>query len=427
MTVEELAPLSALFASYLETFSACFIRRPTFKHCHAYCFGLLGDLPRKSVEPIALASDIAVRTLQEFLRDHTWDHQRLRNMMQQRCASMHTPSPGHDFSRASKRPMADKLGVVGIIDEKGHPKKGNKTPGVQRQYCGKLGKVENCIVTVHLAMAWQAFQTILDSDLYLPESWANDRQRCRDADIPEELAHLPKWKIAINQVKRALGNGIRFDWLTFDEGYGLVPEFLHSLDKLGQRYIGEVPSNFHVWARKPKYKSLRKEYSPSTVYNAARWSDPFIYAQQQTFVLKRKTLAPVKWEIKAARVYLVEGKNSHRRPTDRTYWLIHGWQPETDEHKYWISNAPPGSDVSLLLKVAFSRARIEHCFRIASQELGMSHFEGRSYTGLMRHLILCQLVMLFAAEQTDRLRGEKSVHLDRTDCPCVELHHSVLV
>lgn len=400
MTTDQISSLGPALSRFLQGFACCFVSQPTFGHFLTYCRGLLGDLKRKSVEPIALSAGVAVRTLQEFMADHRWQHDRMRKLIQQRIAQRHGPVPGG-------RKGHNDLGAIGIIDETSHPKKGDKTPGVQRQYCGATGKVDNCIVTVHLAYTYQQFQTLIDRDLYLPESWAQDRPRCQQASIPDDLTHRPKWRMALTQIRRAIRQGIRFDWLVFDEEYGKVPELLFALDRIGQCYVGEVPSTFRAWAKWPKYQSLRNEYSPSLARNLCRWSDPFVDQTWQEVLIKRQTLEPQIWDIKAAPVYLVRGTGARRRPTDRCYWLIHAWQRQTDKHKYFISNAPQNTPVETLLEVVFSRARVEHLFRIAKTQLGMSHFEGRSYVALMRHLTLCQLMMLFLAERTHQLRGEK--------------------
>lgn len=423
MTSEAVAALGGALAGFLRAFSCCFPRRPTFNHFLTYCRGLLSNAPRKSVEPLALAADTSVRTLQVFLSGHVWEHDRLRDLMQQRIAREHGPAPGSPGSPGMGLVRnADDIGTVGIIDETGHVKKGDKTPGVQRQYCGHSGKIDNCIVTVHLGYAWGDFQTLIDRDLFLPQAWCDDRvsggRRCRDAGIPDDLTHRPKWRVALEQVRRALGNGVHFDWLTFDEEYGKVPEFLFELESLGQTYIGEVPPTFLAWGRQPRYRSLRKEHAPSQVRHLVRWSEKFIYTDWQDVWLDRKTLGPQLWRVKAAQVHRVRGKSPHQEPTDRTYWLIHAWQPDTGESKYLLSNAPPHTPLAVLMKAAFSRARIEHCFRIAKDELGLSHFEGRSYVALMRHLTLCQLLMLFLAEQSDLLRGEKSTGDGGADGPC---------
>ncbi|WP_428938574.1 transposase [Fontivita pretiosa] len=126
------------------------------------CCGLLSDLSRKSVEPIALAAGCAVRTLQESLAQHAWDQDALLTQIHRRIVHQHLPALG--------QPRADELGVIGLIDETSVPKKGDKTPGVRRQYCGTLGMVDNCIFTVHLATKHGDFLALLDSDLFLPEA-----------------------------------------------------------------------------------------------------------------------------------------------------------------------------------------------------------------------------------------------------------------
>ena len=154
------------------------------------------------------------------------------------------------------------VGVVGWVDETGVPKKGDKTPGVQRQYCGARGKVDNCIVTVHLGVRHGGFLAVLDSDLFLPEqSWDLDRQRCKRAHIPEDIAYRPKWMIALEQIDRATANGVRFDWLVFDEGYGGKPEFLRGLEDLGLLYVCEVPKSLPCFPARPKYRSLQRPFA----------------------------------------------------------------------------------------------------------------------------------------------------------------------
>jgi len=397
MTDEQVAALGPAFTGYLSCFRSCFVTKNTFGHLNTFCRGLLSDLPRKSVEPIALAGGAAVRTLQEFLTHHVWDDQRLRDQMQQRVVREHLPPPG-------QRP-AGGVGVVGWIDETSVAKKGDKTPGVQRQYCGASGKIDNCIVTVHLACRSGELITMLDSDLFLPEeTWDKDRDRCKAAHIPDDVIYSSKWLLALDQVKRALGNGVRFDWLTFDEWYGGKPGFLHGLEDLGLHYCCEVPANLPCFPKIPKYKSLQRPFASQRVDTAGKFSKPFKGKPWKKVKLTRKTLSPQVWEVRAAQVHL----SRDGKPTDRTYWLIVARNVKTGETKYFVSNAPPKTALLTLMKVAFTRWGVEHVFRLAKTEIGFGHFEGRSYTGLIRHMTLCQLVLLFAAEQTGRLRGEKS-------------------
>ena len=409
MTADQVAALGPAFTEYLREFRPCFVTGSTFKHLGTYCRGLLSDLPRKSVEPIALSAGCAVRTLQEFLTHHAWDQGRMRDELQRRVAREHLPAPGGK--------PAGGVGVVGWVDETSVPKKGDKTPGVQRQYCGRLGKVDNCVVTVHLACRCGEFTAPLDADLYLPAgSWDEDRDRCREAHVPDHVVYASKWLLALGQVKRAVGNGVRFDWLTFDEGYGGKPEFLAALEGLGLLYVCEVPRNLPCYPARPKYRSLQRPFAPQRVDTAVRFSKPFKGKPWRRVRVSRKTLADQVWEVRAAQVYLARGGG----PTERTYWLIVARSVRTGEVKYFVSSAPPRTALATLLKVAFTRAGVEHMFRLAKTEVGFGHYEGRSYRGLMRHLTLCDLVLLFAAEQTDRLRGEKSRRDGGADRPGAE-------
>ena len=169
----------------------------------------MSSLQDKSVEPIALKAGVTPRTLQEFLSQLKWDQDKLRDRLQDIVRTEH----------AGRH-------AIGIFDETSYVKKGDKTPGVKRQWCGAVGKEENCMVTVHLGYACGEFHCLLDGELFLPEDWSADRQRCREAGIPEAISYRPKWQIALELLDRAVGRGIHFEWLTFDEGYGGKPGFL---------------------------------------------------------------------------------------------------------------------------------------------------------------------------------------------------------
>jgi SRSO17 transposase len=395
VTEEQIAGLAPQFTSYLNGFRPYFATKDGFAHLGVYTRGLISDLKRKSVEPIALAAGCAVRTLQEFLTFHAWDQDAVRDKLQRRVIAGHLPAPGVDRHR---------LGVIGIVDETSSVKKGTKTPGVQRQWCGTVGKTENGLVTVHLGCLYDQFKTLIDSDLYLPKGWSEDRDRCREAGIPDTLVYRPKWQIALEQIRRAMGNGIRFDWIVFDEGYGGKNPFLFELDALGLHWIGEVPKNFLCWPTLPKYHSLQAPFAAKRADNAATHSPRFRKRKWRRIAIPHQTEQAEVWLAKAARVYLVKDGN----PTPRKYWLIVARNQKTGETKYFVSNAPHKTSLEILLLVGFRRWNVEHAFRVAKSEIGFSHYEGRKYKGLMRHMVLCMMVMLFLAEQTQRLRGEKS-------------------
>jgi SRSO17 transposase len=393
MTEQQLLALEPDLACFLRTFLFCCDYTQTFEHLGTYVRGLLSDLPRKTAEPIALQAGTAVRTMQEFLKDHVWHCGRVRDSLQ-----------GHAVAALAQVPDAGDLGTVGIVDEMGIPKKGTKTPGVQRQWCGRLGKVDNCIVTVHLGVARGRYKALIDLDLFLPACWSEDRQRCREAGIPDEVVHRPKGAIALGQLDRAKNNGVVLDWLTFDEEYGKSPDFIAGLDERQLRFVGEVPRTLSCLVVNRSARQPAEGVAGRKAEDAVRNSRQFREQRWQVVRLKRQSLADQVWRVKAARVWL-HGAGGW---SAGTYWLVWASNDETGEEKFFLSNAPADTPVGTLVRVAFRRWNIEHTFRVGKSELGFAHFEGRDYTALLRHLSLCLVAMTFVAEQTDRLRGEKS-------------------
>lgn len=395
MTADQIRSLQPALSALLSSFRSCFGRVSTFAHWERYLLGLLADLKRKSIEPIALAAGTAVRTLQEFLSHFEWDHERVDKLLAQRVVDLH-----------------DSDTSIGVIDASGHVKQGDRTPGVQRQWCGEVGKKENCVVGQHLLYtdndSKNPFTCTLASDLFLPESWADDRQRCRRAGIPDEVVYRPKWRIAIDQVERCVGNGVRFSWITFDEEYGSVPQFWFELDRLGQRGIGEVRANFACWPILPHYCSKQKAHASKRVDNVCRYSPVFRDRGWHRLTVKETTRGPAVWELKAGRVHLVDTADGTSKPTDREYWLLVLRNPRTGETKYFVSNAAGGANWKQMMTAAFARWHVEMWFERAKQETGLGAFEVRTYTGLIRHWLCSRMAMYFLAEQTERLRGEKS-------------------
>ena len=394
MTADQIRSLQPALAALLEDFRPCFPRTSTFDHWQRYLLGLLADLKRKSIEPIALSAGVPVRTLQEFLARFEWDDQRVNRQLQRRVMDLHGSEQ-----------------AIGVIDASGHVKQGKKTPGVQRQWCGEVGKRENCVVGQHLLYTnndpKNPFTCMLASDLYLPRSWADDRDRCRSAGIPDEMVYRPKWKIAVDQVEQAIGNGVRFSWITFDEEYGSVPKFWFELDRLGQRGIGEVRANFPCWPVLPYYCSTQRAHASKRVDNVCRYSPVFRNRHWYRIQVKDTTRGPAVWELKSGRVHLVDASTEPSRPTDREYWLIVAHNAGTGEYKYFVSNAAGGANWKQMMTAAFARWHVEMWFERAKQETGFGAFEVRTYTGLMRHWLSSRMAMLFLAEQTERLRGEK--------------------
>ncbi|HSW45958.1 MAG TPA: IS701 family transposase [Phycisphaerae bacterium] len=395
MTADQIRSLQPALAALLLRFRGCFQTERTFGHWQRYLLGLMADLKRKSIEPIALAAGVAVRTLQEFLAFFAWDHERVDQQLQRLVMDEHGCEAG-----------------IGVLDASGHVKQGNKTPGVQHQWCGEVGKQANCVMGQHLLYTdndlQNPFTCMLASDLYLPKVWAEDRERCRAAKIPDDLGYRAKWRIGVDQVESAIGNGVRFAWMTFDEDYGKIPEFWFEMDRLGQRSIGEVPSNFFCWPTWPRWRSPQAAHASKRADNVCRFSPVFRDQQWKRFHIKDTTRGPMIWEVKAAQVHLVDSSTKPSRPTDRQYWLIVARNVDTKEYKYFASNASKKTRLDEMLRAAFARWHVEKWFERAKQETGFGAFEVRTYQSLIRHWLCSRMAMYFLAEQTERLRGEKS-------------------
>jgi SRSO17 transposase len=403
MDAEQIRQLEPKLERFLGRFADCFARKDTRAHLGVYVRGQLSDLPEKSVEPVALEAGVAPRTLQEFLSQLKWDENRLRNRVQEIVRAEHTGAH-----------------AIGIIDETSDPKKGDKTPGVQKQWCGRLGKLENCLVTVHLGYAIDDFHCLLDGELFLPENWAADRERCREAGIPDGVVYRPKWRIGLELYDRAIANGLHFDWLTFDEGYGGKPEFLRELSARGQNYVAEVPRSFSGWLKAPRvvtrpYHRGRRGRGRAVPRLAsgsrparrvdALLEDRVLRAQPwQPWRVKDGDKGPMVWECKQTFLTIKDEKGL---PGPRLHLLIARNVLDRDEVKFFVSNAPVQTGVGALLLVAFSRWRVERCFEDGKSEIGLDQYEGRRYLGLKRHLILSAVSYLFLARVRQEW-GEKS-------------------
>lgn len=404
MEAEQIRRLKPMLTRYLKQFDDCFVRRETRAHFATYVEGQLSDLGEKSCEPIALAAGIPPRNLQEFLSHYRWEEDRARNRLQEIVVRDHA-GPNS----------------VGVIDETSDVKKGDKTPGVKRQWCGTRGKTENCIVTVHLAYAAGDFHCLLDGDLFLPEDWSDDRDRCRAAGIPDEVAYRPKWKIALELLDRAGDNGVTFHWLTFDEGYGGKPPFLRELHGRKQRFVAEVPTTFSAWIRAPRVtrRPFRKGKGrgrktprivagsrPAESVERLLWWHPALKKQKwRRFRVKDGEKGPMAWEAKHVRITVADEEGL---PGMRLHLVVARNVLDPSEIKFFVSDAPPKTKLQTLLLVGFSRWRVERCFEDQKQEVGLDQWEGRHWLGLKRHLILTAVSYLFLARVREQLRKKKS-------------------
>jgi len=385
MTKRQIDALGPALSRYLEEFSDCFERPDTREHLRHYVRGQCSNLPRKSVEPMAVWGEIPPRTLQEFLSLAAWDHDRLRDRVQELVRRDHAEPQG-----------------IAIVDESGHPKKGKKTALVHRDYCGASGKVDNCLMSVHLCYASfdGRFRTMIDSDLFMPKNGWDDPERRHEAGIPDTVVYHPKYDIALAQVQRMLRNGLRPGWIMADEWYGQKPAFIAGLETLGRRFVLEIPKNVMGWTRWPRDADTPR----GEVQNLCRWSQEMHGQPWVKFHIKDTDLGPMVWESKAAPFWMLQ-EGAVAGP----YWLVVArdvLDPAT--RKYFLSNASAGVPWEVILHVAFSRWPVERTLEDEKSELGLSHFEVRKYTAVLRHLRITQVSHFFLARQTQRLREKKS-------------------
>lgn len=407
MDTEQLRRLKPDLERFLAQFDDCFSRESTRRHLPVYVEGQLSDLPEKTVAPIAKNAQMAPRTLQEFLSLLRWDHDRMQDRLEKIVAEEY--SGPHS---------------IGVLDETSFVKKGDKTPGVQRQWCGAVGKTENCVVTVHLGYAKDEFHCLLDGELFLPESWAADPKRCQEAGIPEGMIYRPKWQIGLELYDRAVANGLRFEWITADEGYGGKPGFLDGLNTRNQCFIVEVPTTFTGWIDPPHvtHRPYRRHRgrgrkSPRLVAGSPKarsvaWllkHHPALRDQAwQTWRVKDGEKGPMLWDAKHCPFYPKMG----RLPMKRHHLVIARNVLKPEEIKFFVSNAPPETSLECLLLAGFSRWHVERCFEDEKGEVGLDHYEGRCYVGWKRHLAISAVSHLFLAQVLQTWAEKKSRRYD---------------
>jgi SRSO17 transposase len=397
MTLSQIGRLGRKLVAFLGLFADCFGRREPRELLRVYVQGQLSDVHRKTAEGIALEFGQAPRTLQRLLESIKWDEEKLHDRCQQIMASKHS------------HPDA-----IGVVDESGVSKSGHETVGVGRQWNGHEGKVDNCVVGVHLSFAAPGFACLLSSGLYLPEDYANDFARRAKNYVPAEVQFRTKPQVVLALIGRALGNGVRVAAWTFDELYGRDGKFLDGLEQRQQAFVGEVPMDFHGWVQEPKilrsgpkkikkrgrgkkYPRVARRRRSCEVRNLLTYSPLFREQSWQRYRIKDTDKGPEVWEVKWA-VFWRKGEDG--LPHGR-HCLIVARNVLTQEVKYFVANRVPGQKgitLRWLLRVAFSRWSVERCFRVAKDELGMDHYQVRGWRCLHRHFYLTQASYLFCAQ-----------------------------
>ena len=374
-----------------------------------YCSGLMLPIQRKSVEPLAAHADplnvpAKHQALHHFVANARWSDrvllERIREYVEPHLA------------------LAD--GAYWIIDDTAHPKCGRHSVGVARQYCGRLGKQDNCQVAVSLSLSTAKGSVPVAYQLYLPEAWANDAKRRRQAKVPETLQFATKSQIALEQIQAARQSGVPQGIVLADAGYGKDTAFREALDELGLSYAVGVISSVTVWA--PGSRPLPVAPSagrgrPPTRLRRAPGHEP-VSVKELACALQHSAWRKVTWRegtnktlsSRFARVRVRAAHRDYLRTSLREeQWLLIEWPlKEAEPTKYWLSNLPADTSISDMVNTAKMRWRIEHDYHELKQEFGLSHYEGRGWIGFHHHATLCIAAYGFLTAQRLKHASKKN-------------------
>jgi SRSO17 transposase len=383
-------------------FRDCFRRSEPREHFFRYMVGQFSTLARKSVEPIAVQTEAtSIRAMQRSLSEVPWDDARMR----------------HTYHQLVADDMGEPDGIV-MVDESGFPKKGQESVGVARQYCGTLGKVDNCQVGVFAAYASRQGYALVDQRLFLPEIWFAEAYAARRTTcvVPEELTWQSKPQLAAALVRNLYADGLLpFRYIVADCLYGNSPDFWDACEAcVGTIAFVATPADTRGWPQplattthsylykgEPRTKRVTVTDTPPSTVAALAQAIPATFWYRRT--VSEGTKGPLSYEFARQRVTLCK----ENQPA-QTVWLVIkrtcGAEPT---YWYYISNAPASIPLSRLVWLSGVRWAIEQCFGEAKTELGMAHYELRKYTGWYHHMLTCMLAHFFLWHVKIRL-GEKS-------------------
>jgi SRSO17 transposase len=396
MDTIELRAAAARLQKLHTRFASCFGRRECREHSLGYLRGLLLAQGRKCVEPMAMVfggptgiepeiDQRIVLAWQRFLTVSRWEAEAVQQEIQAVFQEEFVPTAGQWA-----------IGTVGVIDGSGFVKHGSESVGVQRQWCGRVGKKENCQVGVFLLGATPAGNVLLDHQLYLPEKWAGDAERRKKTRVPAEITFQTKPQIAAALVARS---SVAFDWITADEEFGRDGAFLDAMEQGHQRYLLEVPCDTTVWTAKP-WRQTPDEFVEQVRNVAMTLPD----RAWELIKLHEGAKGPLAFEFARLRVWSVR----HRRAGPRLWLLVRRSLERVPEVKYYLSNAAPDTPLRTMAQVTGVRWRVEEFFEDAKGQLGMAHYEARSWTSWHHHMSLVALAHLFVTQTRRDLNGKKS-------------------
>lgn len=397
-------PQANRFAAYIEGLANAAGHEDRHAPLKDYCKGLLLPGERKSIEPMAARLNphnvqATRQSLHHLVAKATWSDEALL-----------------DVVRNHVLPAMQKQGpvVAWIVDDTGFPKKGTHSVGVARQYCGQVGKQDNCRVAVSLSVATWGSSLPIAYRLYLPKEWAEDRERREKVEVPAEVEFQTKPGIALDQIRAAVTANMDRGVVLADAAYGINTEFRDGVTELGLQYVVGVQSSMTVWepgkqplpakprkqmGRPPRLLQRTKDHQPVTVKQLAM-SLPSATFKEITW--REGTNRKLQSRFAAIRVRAAHRDYEKAEPHQEEWLLIEWPRGEKEPSKYWVSTLPPTTKLKALVKMAKHRWIIERDYEELKQELGLGHFEGRNWRGFHHHATLCIAAYGFLIAERNR-------------------------
>lgn len=393
MNRRALKKLDVELTKFLDEMFSGMGRRERLEAMRAYVSGLLLDGERKSVLPMAAR-----------LVDDEHEIQAMRQRLQE-CVSVSSWPVSKVWRRLALHVERELPGVEAfVIDDTGFPKKGTHSVGVQRQYSGTLGRIDNCQIAVSTHLAGEYGSACIGMDLYLPESWASDKARRTKAGVPGEVEFREKWRIALTQLDRALDAGLRKHVVLADAGYGDITEFREQVTARGLPWMVGISPAIVVW---PPEAELGLPPRPPKGRPPSRRRDDQHPPERIERVARRLRYSTVRWRegsrdwqssrFGAARVHTAH-KHGAGAPPGPCVWLLAEWPDgEKAPSRYWLASLPAETTRHTLVRLAKLRWRVERDYQEMKSEVGLDHYEGRTWFGFQRHVTLAGVAHAFLA------------------------------
>jgi len=371
---------------FAQPFIASFGRREPKENARMYMCGLMSDLERKNTESIAYRYDQDRRALQQFIGSAPWDHQPLQQELAQQVGAE----------------LGEDDGVI-VFDPSGHKKCGNDSVGVQRQWLGRLGKVDNGQVGIYMGYASRKEHALVDERLYLSKQWASDKARRKKCGVPKNIRYQTRHELALDMLKNN-GKYLPHGWIAGDDEMGRSSGFRRDLRTLGERYLLAVPSNTGIrdLESKPPVYSGRGQPPKQPFERVDRWREALSDNAWMKINVRDGEKGPLVTEI-VKRCVVARTERGWDDCTEELLIVIR--TPEgngTMKYDYYLSNVPADTPLEELARVVKAEHRIEDCLKRAKSEAGLSDYEVRTWAGWYHHQTLSLIALWFLILETRR-------------------------